>query len=156
MKNEKGVTLIALALTIMVMLILTSVVLYNALSDGGIFNVTHQSIDETTNKTELEQLHIIVEQVLNDSMTEGYGTYITEKSLYTSIKEVTGYNDDNTLRNVLVSKYDDGSYAITFEDTQRQYKIARNGDIDESYTVVNNLEEVDNIFEGIKSVDEID
>ena len=55
-------------------------------------------------KLELEELIVIIEQCLNDSMIQGYGAYITDRALYVSIKEVIGYSNDGTLKDVKVSK----------------------------------------------------
>lgn len=157
MKKENGIALITLIITIVVMLILASIALYATLSDGGIFDVTHDSIDETTNKTEIEELHVIVEQCLNDSMIKGYGSYITDKALYTAIREVVGYSDETgLLRNVKTTKTSEGDYLITFLDTKRQYSISKEGEISEDFTVIDKTDSVIDIFEGIKNADEIE
>ena len=54
MKEEKGITLIALVITIIVMLILVVVSVTVAL-DGGLFNSAKSARDNTTNEAEGEK-----------------------------------------------------------------------------------------------------
>ena len=51
MRNERGITLVALIITVIVMLILTGVAVYNGLyNDGGLVNVVK---NETSNQQEM-------------------------------------------------------------------------------------------------------
>lgn len=47
MKNQKGITLIALVVTIVVLLILAGITITYVLSEGGIFNTAKKASDET-------------------------------------------------------------------------------------------------------------
>lgn len=149
MRKNSGITLITLVITTIVMLILAGISINMTIGNGGIFNTTQKAIDTTTNETELEELNVIIEQCLNDSMIQGYGAYITDRALYVSIKEVIGYSNDGTLKDVKVSKTNEGDYLITFIETKRQYSISKSGEISEEYTYVDNIESITDIFKGI-------
>lgn len=156
MKSEKGVTLIVLTITVLVMLILASVVINVAISDGGIFDTTQESVDKTSVGTELEELHVIVEQALNDGVVQGYGSYLTEKSLYISIKETVGYDSEGYITKIFVSENGSDGYLFTFTDSKRQYSVTKSGEVNEEYITVDNIESVENIFAGIKDVEAIE
>ena len=47
MKNQKGITLIALVVTIVVLLILAGITITYVMSEGGIFNTAKKAADET-------------------------------------------------------------------------------------------------------------
>jgi Tfp pilus assembly protein PilE len=55
--NEKGITLIALVITIIVMLILVAVIVNIAFKNGGIFTTTNNAAKSTTIAAEQEDLH---------------------------------------------------------------------------------------------------
>ena len=54
--REKGITLIALVVTIVILLILAGVTLNIALSDNGLFNKTKEAVSKTKLEMEKEQL----------------------------------------------------------------------------------------------------
>ena len=68
MKNEKGITLIALIITIIVMLILVGVTINVALN-GGLFNKAKTASEQTQRETDKEQLLSAVIGTLNNDGT---------------------------------------------------------------------------------------
>lgn len=79
MKNrESGITLVSLAVTIIVMIILAAVAINLSIGDGGILGITGNTVDEYENATEQEQegLHNFVDEfnsILNGGEETGGG-----------------------------------------------------------------------------------
>lgn len=154
MRKEKGISLISLSITVIVLLIITSAVIHFAFADGGIFESTHKNIEETAIGTEKEQLHTMVEQVLNDNVIDGYGSVITVKALYNSAKEVVGYDEAGSLR-IIVAKNAAGDIEITFRESKRKYTITPKGVINEEYVSVQDIDTEPDLFNGVKNANEI-
>ena len=91
MKNEKGITMIVLIITIVIMLILLGVSVTTALN-GGLINTTQEAADTTKIRQDLEQLQTAVilaigndgrvnftklETSLPDGFIEKNGVYIS-------------------------------------------------------------------------------
>ncbi len=58
MKREKGITLISLVITIIVLIILASVAMYLSLGNNGIFIKTKQAKEETNKKEATEKINL--------------------------------------------------------------------------------------------------
>ncbi len=109
MKKNKGITLISLVITIIILIILTSVAIYLGLSNNGIFTEAKQA-KETTNKqtaTEIINLKITTAQMNSYADKQVMPTlkelslllkedneisYVTEKSQVSSTKYEVGDN----------------------------------------------------------------
>ena len=78
MKNEKGITLIALVITVIIMLILAGVAISTITSDGGLFDKTLKSAEAYENAMDYETK--IYNALLND--IDGY---FDKKTLYFSL-----------------------------------------------------------------------
>ena len=147
-KNNKGITLVALIVTVVVLAILAGITMKMAIGNKGIINTTKEV------STELEQLNTIVTQSLNEAVIDGYGSILTMKNLYNATKDVNGFNDDGTLK-VGVQKENDGIKFI-FKNSMRMYYISKDGKIDENYTNLKSLDEIKDEFKDITNVDMIE
>jgi competence protein ComGC len=89
MKNQKGITLVALVITIIVMLILVAVTVTLAQQNGGIFDTARKAANETNKAAESDQ------KLANDTMeyTVNGTTYTTNAE---HIADGTYVNDANT------------------------------------------------------------
>lgn len=58
MKNRKGITLIALVITIVILIILASIGIYLSLGNNGIFNRAEQARSETIKQTATEKMNL--------------------------------------------------------------------------------------------------
>ena len=74
MKNSKGITLIALVITIIVLLVLSGVSLSLVLGDNGVINKAQNATTETRNAEEKEK----IEMAVAAAQTIGHGKLITE------------------------------------------------------------------------------
>lgn len=67
MKNQRGITLIALVVTIVVLLILAGITITYVLSDGGIFNSAKNAATSTNNA--------VVKEYADQAVITSYATY---------------------------------------------------------------------------------
>lgn len=153
-KNDKGITLVALIITIVVLAILAGMTMKMAIGNKGIMNTTKEGTKTAEVSAEIEQLNTIVTQSLNEGVIDGYGAIITMKNLYNATKDVNGFNDDGTLK-VCVQKENDGIKFI-FKNSMRMYYISKDGKVDENYTDIKSLDEIKDEFKDITSVDMIE
>ena len=80
-KNNKGITLVALIVTVVVLAILAGITMKMAIGNKGIINTTKEGTKTAEVSTELEQLNTIVTQSLNEAVIDGYGSILTMKNL---------------------------------------------------------------------------
>ncbi len=83
--RERGITLIALVVTIIILLILVGVTLNIALSENGLFDKAKQSTEKTKDVTEDEQVKVAV----TDALVAGAGTLSTD-NVREGLKSVFG------------------------------------------------------------------
>lgn len=107
-KNNKGITLIALVVTIIVMIILASITV-TALTGKK------STINQATDTTENAQRESIIEKIEADLLQEKIktGNMPTKEDLKTLIQE-NGYNKGNLEENSFITK--DGEYTIYYEE----------------------------------------
>ena len=91
--QEKGITLIALVVTIIILLILTGVTLNLALSDNGLFKKVKEAVDKYEKAQEDEEEAI--RQITTQMYSEYVGAYVTgynptSESDCTIGKEISG------------------------------------------------------------------
>ncbi len=81
MRNEKGITLIALVITIVVLLILAGVTITYALSDNGIFS----NAKKAQAKAEEASIRDAVSNTQAEALIEAYDSSITVKSTFAAM-----------------------------------------------------------------------
>ena len=153
-KSDRGITLVALIVTIIVLTILAGITIKMAVGGNGIVDTVKDGTKKTEVSTEIEQLNTIVVQALNDAVIDGYGSVITMRNIYNATKDVNGYNNDGTLK-VCVQKNEDGSIQFVFKDSLRMYTISKEGSVDENYTTLQSLDEINDNFKDITNVEMI-
>ena len=103
-KNEKGITLVALVITIIVLLILAGVTLAMVMGDSGIFGKANSAKEKTqlSNAEETIRLEVLENQVkskagdaslTNDQLKEEIAKKLTEQGYTVSGSTVTYYED---------------------------------------------------------------
>lgn len=153
-KSNRGITLVALIVTIIVLTILAGITIRMAVGGNGIVDTVKDGTKKAEISTEIEQLNTIVTQSLNDAVIDGYGSVITMRNLYNATKDVNGYNNDGTLK-VSIQKNEDGSINFVFKDSLRMYTISKEGSVDENYKTVQSLDEINDNFKDITNVEMI-
>lgn len=93
-KKDKGITLIALVVTIIVLLILAGVSIAMLAGQNGILTRTSEAKEETTNKQEGELVKLAVSSAITDGLAEG--TQITDDNLRKEIKSAFGSDENLT------------------------------------------------------------
>ncbi len=129
LKQKKGITLIALVITIIVLLILAGVSIAMLTGDNGILTQATNAKEKTDKATEEEKIQIAV---LGSSVTDNsYAEVLDIDSFKKELANQFGNQELDVVAN------GDGSFIITVEDTQRKYYV------NDDKTVINS----DNIVE---------
>ncbi len=127
--KEKGITLIALVITIIVLLILAGVSIAMLTGQNGILTQATSAKEKANKATEEEKIQMAV---LGSSLTDsGYNAILDETSFKQELANQFGSQSLDVVAN------GDGSFIITIEDTQRKYYV------NDDKTVINS----DNIIE---------
>lgn len=98
-KQEKGITLIALVVTIIVLLILAGVTIALVLGQDGIFSKAETAAENTTNSQELEQLKLAAMEARTYNLVDkaDFGEKLTE-SIHKVYPEATITPDGNNYK----------------------------------------------------------
>ena len=121
-KRNRGITLIALAITIIILLILTAVTISSVTGNGILFQA-HKSTNES-NKA--EEKNILSASVVYAKSTDNMGN-VTKENLQ---KELDKRADEKY--NITEVNNEDGTvYEITFKETQNTYVVTEDGTVKE-------------------------
>ena len=119
MKNQKGITLIALVITIIVLLILAGVSIAMLTGDNGILSNARDAQTETVESSNEEMVKLAVADVITDFYADGNtGTAQVTKSLLTTALESA--NSDLT---VVDSATKAGDVTIAEDNTSTPTKL---------------------------------
>lgn len=119
--GKKGITLISLVVTIIVLLILAGVSIATLNGDNGILTRTQDAKTKTEEVGEKEGLELAV----TSSQMEDVNTLeITEEKLRDAIKQQFGNNKDFS-----ITDNRDGSFLVNMNDTKRMYYIDETGKV---------------------------
>ena len=117
-KQEKGITLIALVVTVMILLILAGITLRALTDDFGIIGEAEDARTETQIALEEE----IIENVTAQALSKNIYGQIEEEDLREAIENQKGKQE------VTLQVIDDDMYRITFEKSGREYEIDNGGE----------------------------
>ena len=120
MKNKRGITLIALVITIIVLLVLAGVSLLLVLGDNGIINKAQNSKVETEVAEEKEILNFSVMQAKGEKFNENINADKLQESLNNNSKEGN---------KAVITEVDDESVIVRFEESKRYYEIDKYGNV---------------------------
>ena len=113
--NKKGITLIALVITIIVLLILAGVTIATLTGENGILTRAQDAKNKTEEAQEKEGLELAV----TSSQMEDVNTLqINKENLENAIRQQFGNNKDFS-----ITDNKDGSFLVNMNDTQRIYYI---------------------------------
>ncbi len=116
-RNAKGITLIALVITIIILLILAGVTLNIALGENGLFKMASQSGEVSKDVAEEEKVKLAV----SGAFLDGIGT-LTKNNLETALKSEFG--EDKVTDTTFT-----GTGPWTFKGERKSYTIETNGKI---------------------------
>ena len=126
LKNSKGITLIALVITIIVLLILAGVTIATLTGDNGILTQADKAKTETTIGEEKEAIGL----AYNGAMIETNGESVTAEGLNNQ------FSKNGTKARAALS---DDMIKIDFVDTGRSYIVDDYGTVEEFDDIANNL-----------------
>ena len=120
MKNNEGITLLALAVTIAVLLILTSIGIKLALGNNGIIGEAKSAKEQA----EIDDEKGIVKRATTVSLIKNNGSKVEQDTLEKALNDETG--EGKTEVTVIRKKF-----VVEFKDSSRTYSVTANGDIEE-------------------------
>ena len=122
--NEKrGITLIALVVTIIVLLILAGVSISMLTGQNGVLNRAGEAKEEYSNSSEKEKIQLSYASAI----TKKLGNSITAEELQNELDEMLGKNQDGTSKTEITDR-GDGVFYVKFIETNHNYKIY-NGEV---------------------------
>ena len=120
-KNSKGITLLALAVTIVVLLILTSIGIKLALGNNGIIGETKNAKEQA----EIDEEKGIVKRATTVSLIKSKGSRVEQDTLEKALNDETGEGKTE------VSDAGD-VFEILFTDSDRYYEVDSEGNISDA------------------------
>ena len=139
-RNNKGITLVALVVTIIILIILASVTLTILLGNEGLIGKTKLASEESKIGKEKEQITLAYSEIMMDDLFNPNDTELTEAKIKNKIEKLNGENT------VVVTKISDKNFTILYKDTNHSYNFVDGRIIDN-----NNINNNQNIS-GVKSV----
>ena len=132
MKNQRGVTLIALVITIIVLLILAGVSIAMLTGDNGLLTRARDAEDSTAIAVVMDKVNMAIQTAYIDHVKDGT---TGEMGIDKVVKAYVADNGassmtDPTTGNMIVIVSDDGvSYRVTLTRTDESFTIASQSDI---------------------------
>lgn len=120
-KQNKGITLVALVVTIIVLLILAGVTIATVLGQDGIFQKAEEAKKKTVQTNEIEQIQIAMTNIKTNDFENKVkkGILITNEELETELK---GMDNEVTVTG-------SGTLEVTFLTSTNQYQVFQNGKV---------------------------
>ena len=116
-KNQKGITLIALVITILVLLILAGVTIATLTGDNGIITRANQAKEGTEEAEDIEKIRLAISEA---QIGENSYQKINQNNLQEAI------NSQFEGRDIVVSDNGDGTFTVSCLDTLKDYKVTSN------------------------------
>ena len=119
-KIEKGITLLALVITIIVLLILAGITINAITSDNGII----QNALDAKERAEIDSEREVVEQATIQAMENNKRGNIVRDELQNELDKITGEG-----KTIVTADTEEGGYFVKFVDSGRIYKVSIDGDV---------------------------
>ena len=125
MKNNKGITLLALAVTIVVLLILTSIGIKLALGNNGIIGEAQNAKEQA----EIDEEKGIVKRATTVSLIKSKGSKVEQDTLEKALNDETGEGktEVNDVGDV---------FEVVFVDSNRYYEVDEDGNISDVNKII--------------------
>lgn len=144
-KKQRGITLIALVITIIVLLILAGVGISMLTGENGILSQAQKAKEETELSSEKEKIKLAVQSSIAKN-TESFK--ITKTNLDESIEEQLGNN-----RQFEIIENNDGSFLVNLKSPDRKYYIEETGKVisEENMLKITTVEELKSFRDDVNS-----
>lgn len=120
-KNDEGITLIALIVTIIVLLILAGITVGTITSESGIIKNTLSAKERTEIDNEIEVVEIATVQAMGKNKRGN----IVKNELQEELDKITGEG-----KTIVTEDTEEGGYFVKFVDSGRIYKVSIDGDVE--------------------------
>ena len=124
-KSSKGVTLIALVITIIVLLILAGVSIAMLTGDNGILTQAKEAKEANIEGTEKEQIQLAMQSLKMKKQADNVSTIVAADELQNQLIA-------DGAENVTVESGEDDSLVVKYADSKNQYTVNQNGEIGEN------------------------
>ena len=121
-KSSKGITLIALVITIIVLLILAGVSIAMLTGDNGILTQASEAKDANIKGQEKEQIRLAMQSKKWRSMADNIERTVTAEELQNQLIA-------DGAKNVTVEAGENGNLVVKYADSKNQYTVNQNGEI---------------------------
>ena len=122
LKEKKGITLIALVITIIVLLILAGVSIAMLTGDNGILTQASEAKDENIKGQEKEQIRLAMQSKKMEKIADNVERTVTAEELQNQLIADGG-------KNVTVEAGENGNLVVKYADSKNQYTVNQNGEI---------------------------
>lgn len=136
-KENEGITLIALVITIIVLLILAEITIATLTGDNGILTKTNEAKEGTEIAEEKEQIRIAVTQ----SIAENKSNKLEKQSLQSALNNNVGENKTKVY-------LDDEDFLIEYIEKNRRYRVNNIGEVKQENSEKNIIDEIPGKFDG--------
>ena len=121
LKQKKGITLIALVITIIVLLILAGVSIATLTGQNGILTQAQASKESTVISTEKEQLNIAISEAIMNGYVPSEEIDENYQGLQTELDNVVGIGKTDIVANMQLEEFEIAQ--VIFVDTGNQYYV---------------------------------
>ncbi len=139
--QERGITLIALVVTIIILLILSGVTLNIALSDGGLFSKTKEAAKKYQTESEREALEMSIMSYKLGENTEDETTKLGKKLVDRSL-------DNSSTWDIIVEKNTNKTYGTGWYYIEKGQEIEGLGTTQNSFVINYETGEIINLVDG--------
>ena len=131
--KEKGITLIALAITIIVILLLAGVIISTMQGNSGIISKADESKSQTERKEVIEK----AKMTISEKVVDNGGNELTRSELKEILEQYfINVPEDYTLETILKTKEENGKYEIKVSEIYDRDIMTENEETDGSTEVV--------------------
>ncbi len=120
-KSQKGITLLALVIMIIVLLILAGITISAITSDNGII----KNALSAKERTEIDSEREVVEQATVQAMGNNKRGNIVRDELQEELDKITGEG-----KTIVTADTEEGGYFVKFVDSRRIYKVSIDGEVE--------------------------
>ena len=120
--SSKGITLIALVITVIVLLILAGVSIAMLTGDNGILTQATEAKKANTEGAEKEQIQLAMQSLKMKKQADNVSTQVTPAELQKQL-------EDDGAKNVTVESGESDSLVVKYADSKNEYTVNQNGKI---------------------------
>lgn len=121
MRNQKGITLIALVITIIVLLILAGVSIAMLTGENGILTKSRTAVTETSEAEKLEAVKLALAEIVANDLSDSTTLNEINKANIETI--ITRDNSNITVADLAITDGEDEGDPVTFTTGTKNYSI---------------------------------